>query len=152
MASPSFLFLIVLGLLTGQSFAIKFFLKASRYPAPKCIWNPVHKNALVIVTANVGTGDKQRVDIEIVDSSEQRNIYLNKKNISGETRLAVTSHSEGEIGVCFKNTVDTGTWRMTWHATTLLTAPTGVSQEQVSKLKRIVDLDVDIGAEAVDYK
>ncbi|KAJ8082966.1 vesicle coat component [Marasmius tenuissimus] len=134
MASPSFLFLIVLGLLTGQSFAIKFFLQASRYPAPKCIWNPVHKNALVIVTANVGTGDKQRVDVEIVDSSEQRNVYLNKKNITGETRLAVTSHSEGEMGVCFKNTVETG-----------------VSQEQSTKLKRIIDLDVDIGAEAVDY-
>ncbi|KAK1226740.1 vesicle coat component [Marasmius sp. AFHP31] len=134
MASPSFLFLIVLGLLTGQSYAIKFFLQASRYPAPKCIWNPVHKNALVIVTANVGAGDKQRVDVEIVDSSEQRNVYLNKRNITGETRLAVTSHSEGEMGVCFKNTVETG-----------------VSQEQSTKLKRIIDLDVDIGAEAVDY-
>ncbi|KAG7095446.1 hypothetical protein E1B28_006192 [Marasmius oreades] len=131
---PSLFFLIILGLLVGQSSAIKFLLQSSRYPAPKCIWNPVHNNALVIVTANVGPGDNQQVDIEIVDSTEQKNVYLSKRNVSGETRLAVTSHAEGEIGVCFKNTVKSG-----------------VTHEQSIKLKRIIDLDVDIGAEAVDY-
>lgn len=66
-------------------------------------------NALVIVTANVAPGLKQRVDIEIIDSSPQRNVYLNKKNINGETRLAITAHSDGEVGVCFKNHLDHGT-------------------------------------------
>jgi len=89
--------------------AVKFALHAHRYPPSKCIWNAAHMNALVIVTANVAPGLKQRVDIEIIDSSPQRNVYLNKKNINGETRLAITAHSDGEVGVCFKNHLDHGT-------------------------------------------
>ena len=104
----NFLF-TVLSLLTGLTSAIKFQLQAYRYPPSKCIWNPIHNNALIIVTANVGPGEGQRVDIEIVDSSPQKNVYLSKKDIKGETRLAVTSHAEGEVGVCFKNTLDSGT-------------------------------------------
>jgi hypothetical protein len=125
-----FLFTI-LTLLTGPAFAVKFSLQAYRYPTPKCIWNPIHNNALVIVTANVGPGEGQTVDIEIVDSSPQKNVYLSKKNINGETRLAVTSHAEGEVGVCFKNALASGI--------------------STSTTARIIDLDVDIGADAVDY-
>ena len=88
--------------------AIKFALQAHRYPPSKCIWNAAHMNALVIVTANVGPGANQRVDIEIIDSSPQKNVYLHKKNINGETRLAITAHAEGEVGVCFKNHLDHG--------------------------------------------
>ncbi|KAE9404945.1 hypothetical protein BT96DRAFT_877058 [Gymnopus androsaceus JB14] len=122
----------ILTLLTGSSSAIKFNLQAYRYPIQKCIWNPIHNNALVIVTANVGPGEGQKVDIEIVDSSPQKNVYLSKKNINGETRLAVTSHAEGEVGVCFKNTLDVGA-------------------TNTNAVSRIIDLDVDIGADAVDY-
>jgi hypothetical protein len=101
--------LSVLILLAAQpANAIKFALPASRYPAAKCIWNTAHLNALVIVTANVGPGAGQRVDIEIVDSSPNKNVYLSKKNIKGETRLAVTSHYDGEVGVCLKNYLDAG--------------------------------------------
>jgi len=91
-------------------------------------------NALVIVTANVAPGLNQRVDIEIIDSSPQRNVYLHKKNINGETRLAITSHAEGEVGVCFKNHLDHD-----------------ASAHESEKTLRIIDLDVDIGADAVDY-
>ncbi|EAU89245.1 hypothetical protein CC1G_03510 [Coprinopsis cinerea okayama7 len=128
----TFLGLFLLSSLPLQAQAIKFSLPASRYPASKCIWNSVHDNQLVIVTANVSPGPNQRVDIEIVDSSPAKNVYLNKKGIKGETRLAVTTHAEGEVGVCLKNTIE-GT----------------VSGTQ--SLARIVDLDVDIGADAVDY-
>jgi len=89
---------------------------------------------LVIVTANVGPGANQRVDIEIVDSSPTKNVYLSKKGIKSESRLAITTHSEGEVGVCFKNYVEGD-----------------VSYEAAAKLSRVVDLDVDIGADAVDY-
>lgn len=86
-----------------------------RYPPPKCIWNPVHANTLVIVTANVGPGENQRVDIEIVDSSPQKNVYLSKKDIKAETRLAITTHAEGEVGVCLKNTIPNSASRgFTW--------------------------------------
>jgi hypothetical protein len=88
--------------------AIKFNLPAYQYPPTKCIWNAAHTNSLVIVTANVGPGENQRVDVSILDSSENRNIYLSKKGIKGETRLAITTHADGEVGVCFKNYIEGG--------------------------------------------
>lgn len=44
----------------------------------------------VIVTANVGLGPSQRIDIDIIDFTAQRNVYLSKKDI------------KDEIDVCFK--------------------------------------------------
>jgi len=114
--------------------AVKFNLQSYRFPPQKCIWNNVHENTLVIVTANVGPGEYQRVDVEIVDSSANRNVYLSKKDIKGETRLAVTTHAEGEVGICFKNYM-----------------AADVPYDKQKGLARVVDLDVDIGADAVDY-
>jgi len=121
-------------LLSSPVFAIKFVLPAQRYPPSKCIWNTAHDNALVIVTANVGPGEYQRVDVEIVDSSPKRNVYLSKKGIKSESRLAITTHAEGEVGVCFKNHIEGD-----------------VPFDKMSRLSRTIDLDVDIGADAVDY-
>jgi len=104
------------------------------YPPSKCIWNAAHTNALVIVTANVGPGENQRVDVEIIDSSPQKNVYLSKRGIKAETRLAITTHAEGEVGVCFRNFLENG-----------------VPYDKARKLSRVIDLDVDIGADAVDY-
>jgi len=120
--------------LTHPASAIKFALQSHRYPPAKCIWNAAHTNALVIVTANVGSGPDQRVDVEIIDSSPQKNVYLHKKGINGETRLAVTAHSDGEVGVCFKNFLDHD-----------------VPADEAKTRSRVIDLDVDIGADAVDY-
>lgn len=101
------LFILLLSFLQSVS-AIKFSLPAFRYPAQKCIWNAAHANSLVIVTANVGPGLYQRVDIEIVDSGPNHNVYLSKKGIKGESRLAITTHSEGEVGVCLRNYIEGG--------------------------------------------
>ena len=96
-------------LFSAPAHAIKFEIEAYKYPPAKCIWNAVHKGDLVIVTANVGPGDSQRVDIEIVDSSPEKNVYLSKRGINGESRFAITAHSEeGDVGVCFKNYLDVG--------------------------------------------
>ncbi|KAJ7243943.1 emp24/gp25L/p24 family/GOLD-domain-containing protein [Mycena rebaudengoi] len=111
---------------------LSLFLSAT--PPTKCIWNSAHNGALVIVTANVGPGEKQRVDIEIIDSSPQKNVYLSKRDIKAETRLAITTHAEGEVGVCFRNY-----------------ASKEVPADKAMRMSRIIDLDVDIGAEAVDY-
>ena len=104
-----FHFLAFLAFITPFAHAIKFALPAARVPFPKCIWNAAHTHALIIVTANVSPGPNQRVDIEIIDSTPHRNVYLSKKDIKGETRLAVTAHGEGEVGVCFKNHLSPGT-------------------------------------------
>lgn len=133
--------LLLLLLFTIQAAAIKFSLQAIRHPEPKCISNPVHDGDLIVVSVIVdhddssGPVESQRVDIEIVDSSPKRNVYLSKKNINGEKRFAVTSHAEGDVLVCFKNTLD-------W----------SVGEKQGATMKRTIDLDVDIGADAVDYK
>ncbi|KAL5522957.1 ERV25 [Sanghuangporus sanghuang] len=132
--SVPFLLLTLFTLFAQPVQAIKFQLSAYKTPPAKCIWNAVHPNQLVIVTANVGKGDRQRVDIEIVDSSPQKNQYLSKRNINGETRLAVTSHAEGEVGVCFRNYLDKD-----------------LPSEDTPTRSRIIDLDIDIGADAVDY-
>lgn len=121
-------------LLPLSTLSIKFTLPAQRFPNTKCFWNTAHTGALVIVTANVSPGPNQRIDIEIVDSSPKKNVYLSKKNITAESRLAVTAHAEGEVGVCFKNFLDPS-------------VPIGQSGTH----SRTVDLDVDIGADAVDY-
>ncbi|KAF8342867.1 emp24/gp25L/p24 family/GOLD-domain-containing protein [Cantharellus anzutake] len=112
--------------------AIKFELPSSIEPEEKCIWNAAHSGALIIVTANVGPGKDQRVDVEIRER-EGGNVYLNKKNIRGETRLAVTAHRDDDVGVCFRNTLE----------------PTAARSKVL--YIRIIDLDVDIGADAVDY-
>jgi len=116
------------------SYAIKFSLPAYRWPQKKCFWNPAHDNTLVIVTANIGPGPNQRTDVEIIDSSPQQNVYLRKKGVKAETRLAITTHSEGEVGVCFYNYLEQG-----------------VPDSEVKNKVRTIDLDVDIGADAVDY-
>ncbi|KAK7685611.1 vesicle coat component [Cerrena zonata] len=131
---PSSLPLLALFLLLQSTLtlAIKFELPSFRFPPPKCIWNAAHPGALVIVTANVGPGENQRIDVEIIDAGPHKNTYLSKRDIRGETRFAITAHSEADVGVCFKNYLDasiTGAGRVT----------------------RVIDLDVDIGADAVDY-
>jgi p24 family protein delta-1 len=140
MASVSLRFLIPF-LVIWQAAAIKFYLPAIRNPEPKCVSNPVHDGDLVIVSVIVDSVDpslpldSQRVDIEVMDSSPKRNVYLSKKNVQGEKRFAVTSHADGDVLVCFKNTLD-------W----------SIGEKQGATMKRIIDLDVDIGADAVDYK
>ncbi|EIN08309.1 hypothetical protein PUNSTDRAFT_68398 [Punctularia strigosozonata HHB-11173 SS5] len=126
---------LALSLTALPAHAIKFSLAGYRYPPAKCIWNAAHENALVIVTANVGEGAGQRVDVEIIDSSPKKNVYLSKKNIKGETRLAVTTHADGEVGVCLRNWLNA----------------TDYPPQHARNATRIVDLDVDIGADAVDY-
>lgn len=97
---------LTLLLLCQPAYGIKFALPAYRYPPAKCIWNAAHPGDLVIVTANVGPGEGQRIDIEIVDSNQRRNVYLNKKGINGEKRFAITAHAEEDVGVCLRNYLD----------------------------------------------
>jgi hypothetical protein len=127
------LLLLLVTLLSPLStYAIKFTLPAQRYPQSKCIWNTAHTNTLVIVTANVASGPNQRVDVEIVDSGPKHNIYLAKKGIKGEARLAITTHSEGEVGVCFKNHIEGGTFK-----SLINTATRPLTYSQMSRMIRL---------------
>lgn len=48
--------------------------------------------------------------MEVVDGSNHRNIYQNKRDIKGETRMAITTHADADLGVCFRNTLDKGVY------------------------------------------
>jgi len=74
------------------------------------------------------------VDIEIIDGSQNHNKYLSKKDINGESRFAVTTHADGDVGVCLRNYL-----------------PHDVQPNKSQGKFRVVDLDIDIGADAVDY-
>ena len=102
-------------LLLPFSTAIKFTLPSAKILAKKCIWNATHPHALVIVNANVGPGPNQRIDIDVFDSTPQRNVYLSKKDINAETRFAVTAHAERQIGLYF-----TGCYSCTMEFTPML--------------------------------
>lgn len=57
----------------------------------------------VVISTNIENGADQRVDMEIVDGSNHRNVYQSKKDIKGETRMAITTHADADLGVCFTN-------------------------------------------------
>lgn len=106
--SPLYLsaLLITILIVPFQTSAIKFALPASKNPVRKCIWNAAHDGALVVITVNLGPGENQRVDIEIVDRSEHQHLYLAKQGLKAETRVAITAHGEGDVGICLKNTLE----------------------------------------------
>ncbi|GHJ84266.1 hypothetical protein NliqN6_0668 [Naganishia liquefaciens] len=130
---------ILLLCLIGRTQAIKFELEASRNPTQSDVWNFANAHTLVIVTTNVspGTssdqagGSDQIIDLEIVDGSHAGSKYLSKKDIKGETRMAITTHESADVGVCLTNRLSSGA--------------------RGGEHKRIIELDVDIGADAMDY-
>jgi len=112
--------LLLLLSLASYTSAIKFDLEASSSPHIKCVWNYALSDTLVVITINtlIPNGststdeNDQRVDVEIVDGSKHNNIYLSKKNIRQETRMAINTHSHADLGVCLKNTLRKGTLKI----------------------------------------
>ncbi|WFD34642.1 vesicle coat component [Malassezia cuniculi] len=110
--------------------AIKFQLQAQKHPEPLCIWNYALQDTLAIISINVvptdpGKATQQKVAARVIDRT-YHNVYLNKPNLLGETRLAISTHHNSDLGVCVTNT-----------------GP--------ESLSAIVDLDVQLGGDAVDY-
>ncbi|KAI8446304.1 hypothetical protein BY996DRAFT_4586977 [Phakopsora pachyrhizi] len=66
-----------------------------------------------------------RIHLEIVDGLAHWNVYWSKKHINSENRITITTHSDADLVVCFNNHLDSN---------------------------QRVDLDIDIGANAVEYK
>ena len=85
-----------------------------------------------------------------------------EQNIKGETRLAITTHEMAEVGVCLKHTLEPCKYCELLcdgfdvdpfcDIDTLLLRRTAASTFSHGELKRTIDLDVDIGSDAVDYK
>ncbi|KAK4700380.1 hypothetical protein P7C70_g5869, partial [Phenoliferia sp. Uapishka_3] len=132
-SSPIALFL--LPILFTLSSAVKFDIVAAHSPVQKCLWNYAMSDTLVVISVSSPlAGTLQRLDMEIIDGSGSRNVYQAKKGLKGETRMAITTHADADLGVCFQNKLDGS-------------VPEHLAWQHV----RSVDLDVDIGADAVDY-
>ncbi|GAB5589897.1 vesicle coat component [Umbelopsis nana] len=128
--------LLLLSLIATIVSAIKFDLDA--YPSStafanrKCLSQYVGVNTMVIVTVKVGEGYNQRVDLEIYDDSESINKYATRRDVGEQgARLAFNTHADAAIFVCFTNTLSDGF--------------------NPGNYKRTIDVDYDIGAEALDY-
>ncbi|KAI9284209.1 emp24/gp25L/p24 family/GOLD-domain-containing protein [Umbelopsis sp. AD052] len=88
---------------------------------------------MVIVTVKVGEGYNQRVDLEIFDDSESINKYATRRDVGEQgARLAFSTHADASIFVCFTNTLSDGF-------------------NPGPNYRRTIDVDYDIGAEALDY-
>ncbi|RIB01723.1 emp24/gp25L/p24 family/GOLD-domain-containing protein [Gigaspora rosea] len=69
--------------------------------------------------------------VKVTDNSDANNKYGHKRDINEETRLAFTTHANADISVCFTNTLDE-------------------DFQPNPQYHRMIDLDIDIGAEAID--
>lgn len=157
------LLLAALILLVTCAHAIKFDLSA--YPSnsvddyKKCISQFVSSGTMVLITVKVDEGYNQRVDLEINDNSPARNQYVKQRDVN-EARLALNTHADADVIICFTNTLSDGTrplhiffffssgFLLHWlnHSFFLL-----IGFNPDSKYKRVIDVDFDVGAEAMDY-
>ncbi|KAF1813619.1 emp24/gp25L/p24 family/GOLD [Eremomyces bilateralis CBS 781.70] len=98
----------------------------------RCIRNFVAKEQLVVVTAIVSgyRGDGQTLNMHIKDAVG--NEYGRPRDVAGENRYAFTSHANSAFDVCFENVLS------------------GNAQYGMSP-SRMVELDIDIGADAKDW-
>ena len=67
--------------------------------------------------------------------------------------MAITTHADADLGVCFKNHLDPSEFLCgagAVRSTDILTI-VGIPEHLSSQHVRAIDLDVDIGADAVDY-
>ncbi|KAJ2955976.1 hypothetical protein NQZ79_g8117 [Umbelopsis isabellina] len=135
--------ILLLSLLAAFVSAIKFDLAASpsstAYADRKCLSQYVSENTMVIVTVKVGEGYNQRVDLEIYDDSDSINKYATRRDVGEQgAKLAFNTHTDASIIVCFTNTLSE-----------VLIVVTGFKNN--AGYKRSIDVDYDIGAEALDY-
>lgn len=122
-------------LLVSAANALKFDLLAhpggESLKKERCIRNFVGSDTLVVVTSTVDgyKGDGMVVNIHVRDAIG--NEYGRAKDVAGESRIVFTSHADAAFDVCFEN---------------LFSGNTKPRQNL-----RVVELDIDIGADAKDW-
>ncbi|KAI8092949.1 emp24/gp25L/p24 family/GOLD-domain-containing protein [Halteromyces radiatus] len=128
--------LSILFIFTLIAQAVRFDLTASQADRPeprqRCLSQFVAKDTQVYITVNVGNGYNQRVDLKVSQDGDVPNVYTRKRDLQQSFANAFNTISEGQVKVCFTNTLDEGF-------------------QEASQYKRWIDLDMNIGAEAIDY-
>jgi len=125
------LFLISVPLISALKFDITAHHGHESKSKERCIRNFVAKDQLVVVMANIDghRGDGQMLNMHIRDA--MGNDYGKPRDVAGENRYAFTSHSDSAFDVCFENILS--------------------GSAHGNPLKRHVELDIDIGADAKDW-
>lgn len=111
--------------------ALKFSVEAEPQGSDvRCIRDFVTKDTLVVVHVKSDgyVGDQQRLNVYITDTKS--NEYGYAKDVVGKTKLTFTAHQDAAFDICFENTIVGGRTR---------------------SLKRNIELDVEIGANARDW-
>ncbi|EHK27140.1 uncharacterized protein TRIVIDRAFT_34068 [Trichoderma virens Gv29-8] len=122
-------------LLVSAANALKFDLIAhtggESLKKERCIRNFVGSDTLVVVTSTVDgyKGDGMLVNIHVRDAIG--NEYGRSKDVVGESRIVFTSHADAAFDVCFENLM--------------------VGPNKPAINLRVVELDIDIGADAKDW-
>ncbi|TPX32900.1 hypothetical protein SmJEL517_g04042 [Synchytrium microbalum] len=122
----------ILALLTIVN-AVKFELFATPVTGTKrCVSQFIGRDVLVSGTFNIGDGELQISDVEISDDSPERNKFFYKKDVSGTIKFAFTTHAFADVNFCVLNTLVDGV-------------------PPSPNTKRLVNIHIDSGADAVDY-
>lgn len=82
------------------------------------------------------------------------NDYGRPRDVVGETRSAFTSHADSAFDVCFENVRQDCTFSPYYHNVLPLQASNKYPSDSVARaaeLKRHIELDIDIGADAKDW-
>ncbi|RUS26304.1 hypothetical protein BC938DRAFT_470947 [Jimgerdemannia flammicorona] len=95
------------------------------------IANASANDKMVLIMVKVNNRYNQRVDLEISDNSPAHNKYVKKHNVQ-DICPAFNTHTDADIIICFTNHIADG----------FMPDP---------KLKCVINVDFDIGAEAMDY-
>ncbi|SAM03154.1 hypothetical protein [Absidia glauca] len=117
--------------------AVKFDLPAALSDrtdtTQRCLSQFVAKDTQVLITVNTGEGYNQRIDLEVSQDGPVPNVYTRKRDLQHSFANAFDTISEGLVTMCFTNTLDEGF-------------------VESSLYSRWVEVDMNIGAEAMDYK
>ncbi|CAO3596628.1 unnamed protein product [Absidia cylindrospora] len=134
--TPSLLCLAVLSTLVILAQAVKFDLPATVADhveqSQRCLSQFVAKDTQVYITVKVGEGYNQRIDLTVSQDGDVPSVYTKKRDIQQSFANVFNTISNGQVTACFTNSLDKGF----------------VENSQYS---RWVELDMNIGAEAMDY-
>eukprot|EP00842_Homolaphlyctis_polyrhiza_P003771 jgi/Hompol1/4395/HPOL_001045-RA len=132
-AAAAAMLLLLLSLLAGSVSALRFELHASPGQGTrKCLDMFVPKESLVAGSVDIPYVSGQKISVEIIDESHDRNKYWTKPNVRDEQKFSFTVHVDVDLRFCFTNVLDEG-------------------QVPGPSVKRTIYLQVDTGAEATSF-
>ncbi|KAF9365515.1 vesicle coat component [Mortierella sp. NVP85] len=100
---------------------------------PVCVSHYVDEETQVVIKVKAGPGSHQKVSLEVEDSSVHQNQLFRKDSLTEEfQRIAFLNKEASDVVACFTNTL-------------------AKNYKPDARYSRMIDVDFEIGAEAIDY-